>query len=300
MSNKIRAAVVGYGNIGKAAVEALRANEDFTLCGVVRRNPDAPQPAELSDVPVVGEIDALGEVDIALICAPTRSVPEMASALLQKGIRTVDSYDIHTGVPALHEQLHAIAKAHGTVSVMSAGWDPGSDSVIRALMLALTPHGITYTNFGPGMSMGHSTAVKNMDGVKDALSMTIPLGTGVHRRMVYIELEDGYEADEVIARIKSDDYFVRDETHVQVVDSVQPLYNMAHGVLLERNGVSGAAHNQRIEFRMSINNPSLTAQVMVACARAAMKLDPGCYTMIEIPPIALLPGDPKEHIAHLV
>lgn len=96
MSNKIRAAVVGYGNIGKAAVEALRANEDFTLCGVVRRNPDAPQPAELSDVPVVGEIDALGEVDIALICAPTRSVPEMASALLQKGIRTVDSYDIHT------------------------------------------------------------------------------------------------------------------------------------------------------------------------------------------------------------
>jgi diaminopimelate dehydrogenase len=118
--------------------------------------------------------------------------------------------------------------------------------------------------------------------------------------MVYVELEPGFEAKDIIARIKSDAYFVNDETHVAVVDSVEPLMNMQHGVLLERFGVSGTAHNQRMAFHMTINNPSLTAQVMVASARASLKLAPGCYTMIEIPPIAFLPGEPEEHIAHLV
>ena len=35
-------------------------------------------------------------------------------------------------------------------------------------------------------------------------------------------------------------------------------------------------------FEMRINNPALTAQVMVACARASMKLASGCYTLPEI------------------
>ena len=33
---KIRAAVVGYGNIGKYTIEALEASEDFEIAGVVR------------------------------------------------------------------------------------------------------------------------------------------------------------------------------------------------------------------------------------------------------------------------
>lgn len=36
--NKIRAAVVGYGNIGKYVVEALEAAPDFEIAGIVRRN----------------------------------------------------------------------------------------------------------------------------------------------------------------------------------------------------------------------------------------------------------------------
>jgi len=83
------------------------------------------------------------------------------------------------------------------VSVISAGWDPGSDSVIRTLLETLAPRGITYTNFGPGMSMGHTVAVKAIAGVRAALFMTIPAGTGVHCRMVYIELQEGYDFQSV-------------------------------------------------------------------------------------------------------
>ena len=156
------------------------------------------------------------------------------------------------------------------------------------------------TNFGPGMSMGHTVAVKAIEGVKAALSMTIPVGTGIHRRMVYIELEEGYDYAPVAAAIKADPYFVNDETHVVKVDSVDQLLDMGHGVNLTRKGVSGTTQNQLFEFNMKINNPALTAQVLVACARAAMRQQPGCYTMIEIPLVDLLPGDREQHIAHLV
>ena len=43
---KIRAAVVGYGNIGKFTLEALEAAPDFEVAGIVRRNGDADKPAE--------------------------------------------------------------------------------------------------------------------------------------------------------------------------------------------------------------------------------------------------------------
>lgn len=295
---KIRAAVVGYGNIGHFTLEALMEAPDFEVAGVVRRNP-ADKGGIPSDVKVVGSIDELENVDVAILATPTRKVEEHAVECLEKGINTVDSFDIHTKIAELRSNLGKVAKEHGTVAVISAGWDPGSDSVVRALLEAVAPKGITYTNFGPGMSMGHTVAVKAVEGVKAALSMTIPVGTGIHRRMVYIEVLPGYDFEKVAAAIKADPYFASDETHVMQVESVDALKDMGHGVNLVRKGVSGKTQNQLFEFDMKINNPALTGQVLVCAARAAMRQQPGCYTMIEIPVIDLLPGDRDQWI-HLV
>ena len=296
---KIRAAVVGYGNIGQYAVEALRAAEDFDLAGVVRRNA-ADVPASLAGVPVVASLKDLKDVEVAILATPTRKVEQYALEALSLGINTVDSFDIHTLVPQLRATLGEAARKAGKVSVISAGWDPGSDSMVRAILQACAPKGITYTNFGPGMSMGHSVACKAVEGVKDALSMTIPLGTGVHRRMVYVELLPGADFAKVAAAIKADPYFVNDETYVNQVPSVDALKDMGHGVNLVRKGVSGATHDQLFEFNMHINNPALTGQILVSVARAATRLAPGCYTMIEIPPVDMLPGDRDSWVAKLV
>lgn len=298
MNKKIRVAIVGYGNIGRYTLEALQAAEDFEVAGVVRRNPSSV-PYELAPYKVVGSIDELQDVDVAILCTPTREVETHAKEILAKGINTVDSYDIHGGIVDLRRSLGEVARQHNAVAVIAAGWDPGSDSVVRTLMEAIVPKGITYTNFGPGMSMGHTVAVKAISGVKKALSMTIPTGTGIHRRMVYIELEEGYKAEEVIQAIKSDDYFVHDETHVKVVESVDSLIDMGHGVNMVRKGVSGKTQNQLLEFNMKINNPALTAQILVASARAAERQSAGCYTMQEIPVIDLLPGEREHWIAKL-
>lgn len=297
--SKIRAAVVGYGNIGHFVVEALETADDFEIAGVVRRSL-GEKPAELAQYPVVTDIIELGKVDVAILCTPTREVEKHASKYLAMGINTVDSFDIHTSIVDLRRNLDAIAKVHNTVAVISAGWDPGSDSVVRALMQAAAPKGLTYTNFGPGMSMGHTVCVKSKPGVKNALSMTIPLGTGIHRRMVYVELEPGARLEDVAAAVKADPYFASDETHVMAVESVDEVKDMGHGVNMTRKGVSGKTQNQLFEFDMKINNPALTAQILVDVARASMKQRPGAYTMIEIPVIDLLPGDREELVRHLV
>ena len=296
---KFRSAIVGYCNIGHFVLDALQVAPDFEIAGIVRRRV-SEVPIELSAYPVVSSLDELKDVDVAILCTPTREVEHFAIKALEKGIRTVDSFDIHTQICDLRKTLDAAAKKYNSVAIISAGWDPGTDSVVRALMEACAPKGITYTNFGPGMSMGHTVAVKAIAGVKAALSMTIPLGTGIHRRMVYIELEEGYTFEEVAHAIKTDDYFVHDETHVMQVESVDALKDMGHGVNMTRKGVSGKTQNQRFEFNMSINNPALTAQVLVCTARAAMLQRPGCYTLIEIPVIDLLYGDRDELVRRLV
>jgi len=296
---KIRAAVVGYGNIGRYVLEALEAAPDFEIAGVVRR--DASQvPAELARYTVTDDVAKLGEVDVAILCTPSRSAEAQAARMLAQGINTVDSFDIHTDIVKVRSYLDGIAKERSAVAIVAAGWDPGSDSVVRALLEACAPKGITYTNFGPGMSMGHTVAVKAVPGVKAALSMTIPTGTGIHRRMVYIELQEGAKFDEVAQAIKTDAYFVHDETHVIQVDNVDDLLDMGHGVNLTRKGVSGKTQNQLFEFNMRINNPALTAQILVSSARATMLQHPGAYTMIEIPPIDYLYGDRNDLIKRLV
>ncbi len=201
---KVRAAIVGYGNIGHYVLEALQAAPDFEIAGVIRRAGAENKPEELANYAVVKDIKELGEVDVAILCTPTRSVEKYAKEYLAMG------------------------------------------------------------------------------------------------RMVYIELKDGYKFEEVAAAIKADPYFVNDETHVKLVPSVDALLDMGHGVNLTRKGVSGKTQNQLFEFNMRINNPALTAQVLVCVARASMKQQPGCYTMVEVPVIDLLPGDREEWIGHLV
>ena len=298
---KIKIAIVGYGNIGKFSLEAAQAAPDMEVCGVVRRAASvASNEPELQGIKVVSDIDDLGPVDVAVLCGPSRMIPDMAEPLLKKGIRTVDSFDIHSEVWNAVQRLDAAAKAGKAAAIVSAGWDPGTDSVVRTLLQAMAPKGITYTNFGPGMSMGHSVVARSKAGVKNALSMTIPVGTGLHRRMVYVELEPGAKLEEVAQAIKTDDYFAHDETHVIQVDSVDAVKDMGHGVLLERKGVSGKTQNQRFSFTMSINNPALTAQILIACARAVVKQPAGAYVLPEIAPMDLLPGDREQLIRSLV
>jgi len=297
----IKAAIIGYGNIGKGVYEAITAAPDMEAAGVILRDASTAKakgiPANLA---VAENIRDLGPVDVALLCIPSRAVPDTAAALLSQGINTVDSYDIHGDIYEVQQQLAPIGREHNSTAIIAAGWDPGTDSMIRCILEAAAPKGLTYTNFGPGMSMGHTVVAKSKPGVKNALSVTIPSGTGLHRRMVYVQPQDGANFDDIAAAIKSDTYFVNDDTYVLLAEDIDALQDKGHGVSLVRKGVSGTTDNQLFEFNMRINNPALTAQIMVSAARATTRQPGGCYTLIEIPIIDLLPGGREAIIRGIV
>ncbi|AEH51379.1 diaminopimelate dehydrogenase [Pseudothermotoga thermarum] len=301
---KTKVLVVGCGRVGKEVVTAVQESPDMELVGIVEQ-PHVVNDLrkKIKDIPVVTfeQVKELGNVDVAILAIGSRLIPEVAPLYLKMGMNTVDAYDIHAeGIVRLRRNLDVVAKENKVVAVIAAGWDPGTDSIVRALMEVIAPRGITYTNFGPGMSMGHTVAVKAIEGVEDAISITIPKGMGQHKRVVYVRVKDGYEFEKVAEKILSDPYFSHDETYVYKVNDVSSLVDMGHGVKIERKGVSASAHNQRMEFTMSINNPAATAQVMVAAARASLKQKPGCYTLLEIPLIDFLCGDLEQLICRLV
>ena len=110
-------------NIGHYVLEALQAAPDFEIAGVVRRAGAENKPEELANYAVVKDIKELEDVEVAILCTPTRSVEKYAKEYLAMGINTVDSFDIHTGIVDLRRTLDATAKEHKAVSIISAGWD---------------------------------------------------------------------------------------------------------------------------------------------------------------------------------
>ncbi|MDL2307193.1 diaminopimelate dehydrogenase [Desulfovibrio sp. OttesenSCG-928-C06] len=306
--SKIKVAVHGLGNIGKGVVDSLLSAYDFECLGVVRRAASlGTQPLALRGVQDYASFDELvaakGKPDVVIICGPSRNVPKDARFYLEKGIRTVDSFDIHAEIPKLVEELDKASRSAGVPCITAAGWDPGTDSLMRAVFEAMTPVGTTFTNFGRGRSMGHSVAVRSLDGVADACAITIPIGGGKHSRLVYVLPEAGASFADIKQRIASDPYFSSDPLDVREVANPQEMASVAdnsHGVLMERIGSSGSVSNQRLSFDMRIDNPALTAQILVSCARAVTRLAPGCHTLIDVPPVAMLPGDRMKNIARLV
>lgn len=304
----IKAAVHGLGNIGRHVIDCLTCAPDFECVGVIRRASSlGTQELERRGIPDFASIDDLvaakGKPDVVILCGPSRSVPADARFYLSKSICTVDSFDIHGDIPELVKDLDEIARKNKVACITAAGWDPGTDSVMRTLFEAMAPVGTTFTNFGRGRSMGHSVAARAIPGVADATSITIPIGGGRHARLVYVLPEKGASFEQIKKDLAADPYFSHDPLEVREVKTPEEMASVAdnsHGVLMERIGASGRTSNQHLVFDMKIDNPALTSQILVSCARAVLRMGTGCFTLIDVPPVILLPGDRMQHIARLV
>ncbi|MDR0953313.1 MAG: diaminopimelate dehydrogenase [Elusimicrobiota bacterium] len=290
---KHKAIVVGLGNTGKYTVAALKESNDFECVGIIRRkaSPEmfegVKQYESLSQLPV--------KPDIAILCLPSKQMPEAAKYYLEQGVNVVDSFDIHDKVAQTVQMLDAVAKENKKAAVISAGWDPGSDSMLRAVFQALAPKAKIYTSFGPGMSMGHSVVARSIKGVKDAISMTLHLGMGKHKRHVYVILDGTLPESEVYKLMKADNYFAHDELIVETVQDLAPYKTPSHGGLIEME-----EGETKAKFQMTVNNPRATAYFMVSCARAALRMPAGAYTTIDLPLVNLLEGERIDNIKKYV
>lgn len=294
---KISVAIVGWGNVGRGCKRAITESSDLVLTGVVRRASSLKyDDPDLEDTTVVSDISELKSVDVALLCIPSREVPERVREYHARGINTIDSFDEHNRIVSLRRELDITAKAKKVVSIMGAGWDPGTDSVIRALMRLVSITGYTSTTFGGtqgGRSMGHTVQVKSIPGVKDAVALTLENGRGKQKRKVYIELEKEADLAQIEKSILSDPYFKMDPTEIIPVKNIDKYNTLNHSACIERTGMQV---NQKYE--VAGINPEFTANIMVSCVRACMtafhKGEYGVYTFIERPLIDFLPGSSLE------
>ena len=297
--DKIKVAIIGWGNVGRFCKQAIEETPDMQLAGIVRRPQSIGKDSqELAGLTVVTDVDELGPVDVALVSIPSREAPEKVKEMILKGIATVDSFDVHDQILATKKALNQLAVQHQTASIFGAGWDPGTDSAVRAILRILAPVGKTTTTFGGttgGRSMGHTAAVKAIAGVKDAVSLTLPNGAGRHKRQVYIELMPDADFEKITNQIRQDPYFIHDATDVVAVENVRRFDTMNHGGRLERL-------TQDIQQTYTIEgiNPMMTAHVMIAAARAVYRAKKagqyGAFTFIERPLIDFLPGSFDERL----
>jgi len=138
--SKYSIAVVGCGNVGASAVQAVLQAVDMELVGIVEKAELCETMAGIYDCPVVDSIAKVPKPDGVVLAIPSTLIPVVAPDYLRQGIATSDSYDLH-GQPLLDTlgKLETAAKEGQVASVSSAGWDPGTDSLIRAIFKIMAP-----------------------------------------------------------------------------------------------------------------------------------------------------------------
>lgn len=309
----VKVAIVGYGNLGRGVELALQQNPDMTLVGVYTRRP--PEQVNTVAAPVWSMADLTNAaVDVCILCGGSATdLPQQTPAITEK-FNVVDSFDTHRKIPEHFDKVAKVAKANQTVAVISTGWDPGLFSLNRLYAESILPKGTTTTFWGKGVSQGHSDALRRIPGVVDAIQYTIPnedviarLKAGEtltlttrdkHLRECFVVLAP--EADPLqikTAIVTMPDYFADYDTEVHFISQAQldrDHRGMPHGGTVLHTGTTGADTKQVIEYKLQLaSNPEFTASVLVAYARACVRLAKeghfGAFTVLDIPPKYLSP-----------
>jgi len=286
----IRLGVVGFGRVGKACAEALIESKDLVLAAIVRRLDSLAQavPDAFSKIPLVSHAAQIQQVDGALLCVPMAQVLDTAHDCLQHGIPIIESSVLHGEAFHAHrEAIHRLAVRYDVPAIVGAGWDPGALSLARSLFALLAPEGEIETRHRVAASLHHTAMARQVVGVKAALCTEQVAADGTRQRYVYVELEKGVDADRVAAAIRADPLFLGEETLVFPVESVAALEQEGRGIVLERRSAPGRSGYQRFLLEARFDESILTAHMMVAAARALRGLEPGAYSLLDLPMTAL-------------
>lgn len=325
-----RIGILGYGNLGKGVELAVKEAPDMELVAVFTRRDPSSLTIQTADVPVVSVSDVAqwtDKIDVMILCGGSATDLPTQTPEYAKLFNVVDSFDTHARIPEHFANVDAAAKAAGKIAVISCGWDPGMFSLARVYSNAILPDGNDYTFWGKGVSQGHSDAIRRVKGVKNAKQYTVPVPAALeavrngenpelttrqkHTRECFVVLEEGADAAAVEKEIKEmPNYFADYDTTVHFISEEELLANhagMAHGGFVFRSGKTGAnkEHNHIIEYSLKLDsNPEFTTSVLVAVARAAMRMQSegmtGCKTILDIPPAYLSDKSGEELRAHLL
>ena len=325
----MKIAIYGYGNIGRGVECALCQNPDMELTGIyTRRAPETVKTLTGAPVYAAADIGAhAGEIDVVIICGGSATDLPVMTPMLAEKFNVVDSFDTHATIPEHFARTDKAAVSGGRVAVISGGWDPGMFSVNRLYASAILPDGKDYTFWGRGVSQGHSDAIRRIPGVKDARQYTVPVPEALeiarsgentdltprqkHTRECFVVAEEGADLERIREQIVTmPHYFDEYDTTVTFISEEEMKRDhsgLPHGGTVIRNGRTGlnGEHRHTVEYKLALeSNPEFTAGVLVALARAAVRMnrrgESGCRTIFDIAPADLSALSPEELRARLL
>ena len=319
----IRIGIVGYGNVGRGVEAAIAQNEDMSLVGIFTRRDVGTVHPVFSDTPVypISDLEeGKADIDVLLLCGGSATDLPVQTPSFARKYSVVDTFDTHARIPEHFAAVDKAATTASTTAIISTGWDPGLFSLMRLLEQASLPVGSGDAFWGPGVSQGHSDAVRRLPGVADARQYTIPVQKTVnavrqgqggftarekHTREVYVVLKEGADPQKVAQDIITmPHYFDEYDTTVHFITAEEMAAEhtaMPHAGFVIRSGRVGAQqeHKSLMEFRLELeSNPEFTASVMAAFARACYRLHQsgcfGCFTPFDVPLGLLSPLSAEE------
>ena len=328
--NRIRVGIVGYGNLGRGTELALKQTSDMELSCVFTRRDPKDLKILTDGVPVYSMNDVAAhkdDVDVLILCGGSATDLPVQGPMLAEMFNTIDSFDTHAKIPEYFASVDAAAKKGGNVSVISVGWDPGMFSLNRLYGECILPEGETYTFWGKGVSQGHSDAIRRIEGVADARQYTIPVDEAVnavrsgenpkltarqkHIRECFVVAKEGADKAKIENEIKTmPNYFADYDTIVHFISAEELKKDhsgLPHGGFVIRSGKTGvnSGTSQIVEYSLKLgSNPEFTSSILVAYARAAVKLSRegvcGAKTVFDIAPAYLSSKSAEELRAELL
>ncbi|MCL2143073.1 MAG: diaminopimelate dehydrogenase [Methanomassiliicoccaceae archaeon] len=311
MARRIRIGIYGYGNVARGAERAIAKSSDMRLEAVfTRRSPDTIRTLTPGVTVAAAEnvTEYKDKIDVMLLCGGSATdLPEQGPELA-KHFNIVDTYDTHAKIPEYLEAVNAQSVSNKKAAVISVGWDPGVFSLMKAMLSSMLPDGKNYAFWGPGVSQGHSDAIRRIDGVTGAVQYTVPSDDVMnevrngslkdytvrqkHKRICYVSVKEGADKDRIADSVKRMPYYFSDyDTEVIFVpgDELEKEHSgMPHAGSVLRNGITGSDEKYTTEFSIKFDsNPGFTGSVMAAFARAAFRFHAegnfGAKTILDIP-----------------
>ncbi|MBR4174176.1 MAG: diaminopimelate dehydrogenase [Lachnospiraceae bacterium] len=326
----IKVGIAGYGNLGRGVEAALAKNKDMELVGIFTRR----DPATLTPKTPGAKAYALSDMasfkdkmDVVILCGGSATDLPVMTPQIAKDFNVIDSFDTHANIPTHFKNVDEAAKAGGNTAIISVGWDPGMFSISRLYGNAILTDGKDYTFWGRGVSQGHSDAVRRIEGVQDARQYTIPVPEAVekvrkgenpelttrekHTREVFVVAKEGADQAKIEKEIKEmPNYFSDYDTTVHFISQEEldrDHKGLPHGGSVIRTGATGfdSENKHVIEYSLKLDsNPEFTGSVLVAYARAAVRMNEagqtGCKTVFDVAPAMLMDMPYEEIIAHLL
>lgn len=300
----INVGIVGYGKLGQALENRIYSQENLNLVAIFSKREGLVSPYGSMFVKKENLEEYAGRIDYLFLCGGSFDEMTALSVSCAKLFNTIDCYDTHSNMWDYLSNLNDVNKENKTTSLIACGWDPGLFSMMRCLMFSLGQDA-PFTFWGKGLSQGHSNALRQVKGVKDAISYTIPINTALkscynsenvpekerHERVCYV-VKEKTASKKALSKIIPliPNYFEGYKVKVHFVSQYR--LNKMKQSMPHRGEVFKSLYPQDkkcfMKFSLDLDsNPHFTAECMLMGLKALNNLSKakkyGAFTLFDIP-----------------